>query len=614
MDFPQLGSSPLPALALGKSRSPAAPAEPEGARAVEQYRCEGCGRELFDLGDGPPLTRCEDCVPETGQGSRLVDQLTTNLRQLRRKAGIEREELARRAGMSVDEVALAEREGAREPGVTRALRLAHSIGVSIDELADRIYWNPGEIARSPGDRRPPSERLGGFFLVLPANVPIFDPVPPRDPVASRKGLAERFGENVRSARERRHLLQKTLAHAAGLSREGLSYIERGIHETTIEAMLSIARALQVTPEVLLGGISWEPRLPPCASPRRGGAQGHKANSLDAPIKCLWNEGRTGGEIATTLGVPRGTVSAIVHRLREHGEELPYRRPPTRAVHEGARRRRGRVPMPAREDDRGVEAEGTPDAAEREEVSDAEIAARLGANIAHHRLAAGLTLRELGEAAELDRSYLHHVENGQRLPRLSLVVKLAGSLNVRCERLTSGIVWEPSVGAFRSEPVGETDTPLARLGQNALRGRRRIGASQQVLGARASIDRSDVVDFENGNRNFRVFTAVRLAAALGVDIAELFSGVADWYARPLPAPEYAPGDRPPTKSERDAVLVRLWREGRPEREIAEALDLKPEAVGPYVRELRDTGQHLSYRRPPRRAVEIAARRRRHGRRC
>jgi transcriptional regulator with XRE-family HTH domain len=511
--------------------------------------------------------------------------------------------------MSADEIALAEREAAREPGVTRALRLAHSIGVSIDDLADRIYWNPGEIARSPGDRRPPSERLSGFFLVLPANVPIFDPAPPRDPVTTRKEVAEMFGENLRSARERRHLFQKTLGDAAGLSREGLSYIERGIHETTIETMLSIARALQVTPEVLLGGIAWEPRLPPCASPRRGGAQGHKANSLDDPIKCLWNEGRTGGEIATALGVPRGTVSAIVHRLREHGEELPYRRPATRAVHEGARRRRGRLSMPAREDDRGVEAEERIDAAKWKEATDAEIAARLGANVARRRRAAGLTLRELGEATELDRSYLHHVEKGERLPRLSLIVKLAGSLNLRCGRLTLGIVWEPSVGVFRIEPDGETDTPLVRLGQNALRERRRIGASQQALGTRASIDRSDLVDFENGNRNFRVFTAVRLAGALGVDIAELFSGVADWYVRTLPPSEYAPGDRRPTKSERDAVLVRLWREGRPEREIAEALDLKPEAVGPYVRELRDAGQHLPYRRPPRRAIEEVARRRR-----
>jgi hypothetical protein len=126
-----------------------------------------------------------------------------------------------------------------------------------------------------------------------------------------------------------------------------------------------------------------------------------------------------------------------------------------------------------------------------------------------------------------------------------------------------------------------------------------------------VSRSDVVDFERGNRNFRIFTPVRLAGALGVDLAELFSGLADWYVRPLPAPEYAPGDQPPTKSERDAVVVRLWGEGRPEQEIAEALDLKVSAVGPYVRELRDAGEPLPYRRPPRRAAEIAARRRRRG---
>jgi hypothetical protein len=81
------------------------------------------------------------------------------------------------------------------------------------------------------------------------------------------------------------------------------------------------------------------------------------------------------------------------------------------------------------------------------------------------------------------------------------------------------------------------------------------------------------------------------------------------AAPLPAPEYAPGDLPPTKAERDTLLMRLWRQGKPEREIADALDLVPAAVGPYVRELRDAGKDLPYRRPPRSAVERAARHRR-----
>jgi hypothetical protein len=122
-------------------------------------------------------------------------------------------------------------------------------------------------------------------------------------------------------------------------------------------------------------------------------------------------------------------------------------------------------------------------------------------------------------------------------------------------------------------------------------------------------RGDVVDFERGSRNFRIFTAVRLAGALGVDFADLFSGVANWHVRPLPAPEYDPGDHPPSKADQDARLVRLWREERSERDIAEALDLKTGTVSSYVHELRDAGEDLPYRRPPRQSAESAARSRR-----
>lgn len=81
--------------------------------------------------------------------------------------------------------------------------------------------------------------------------------------------------------------------------------------------------------------------------------------------------------------------------------------------------------------------------------------------------------------------------------------------------------------------------------------------------------------------------------MGVDLTDLFSGAGGWNVRPLPAPEYGPEDHPhpPTKAERDTLLARLWREGRSERDIAEALDLKIGAVGPYVRELRDAGAHF-----------------------
>ncbi len=611
MDRSQLGGPPLPDLALGKSRSPA---EPLRGGAVEQHRCEECGRELFDLQGGPLPTRCEDCIPETGPGSPLVERLATNLRRLRQGAGVERPELARRAGLKVEELSRFE-DGAHELSATKALRLAHSMGASIEALVERIYWNRGERVRRPGERRPFSERLAGFLLVLPANLPAFDPAPPRDPVSSRQEAAAIFGQNVRAARERRHLTQAKLARAAGLSKAGLSLIEGGVRETTIDTLLSLARSLEVTPAFLLGGVAWKPRQPPCANAaRKGRAQRHDAHSLDGPIKRLWSEGKTAGEIADAVGASPGAVSAIVHRLREHGDRLAHRSPPTRAVHEGARRRRCKqiAESPPECDPIATDREQPATDTDGPEISEREVAGRIGANVAFHRQAAGLTLRELGEATEVDRTYLHRIENGRvGVPRISLVVKLAASLNVSCARVAAGIAWDPSVGKFKLEAEGDKGSGGKRLGQNVRHVRRKANISQQALGARASMCRGDVVDFERGSRNFRIFAAIRLAGALGVDLADLLSEVGGWYVRPLPAPEYGPEDHPPTKAERDALLARLWRKGRSERDIAHALDLTIGTVGAYVRELRDAGKHLPYRRPPRRIAERAARSRRLG---
>jgi transcriptional regulator with XRE-family HTH domain len=425
-----------------------------------------------------------------------------------------------------------------------------------------------------------------------------------------------LGQNVRAARERRHLTQAKLARAAGLSKAGLSLIERGVRETTIDTLLSLARSLEVAPAFLLGGIAWEAHRPSCAdAARQGRAQRHDAHSLDGPIKRLWGEGRTAGEIAEAVGASPGAVSAIVHRLREHGDRLTHRSPPTRAVHEGARQRRGQriAATPSEHDSAAADRKQSADEAGQPEVSEREAAARMGANVAFHRQAAGLTLRELGEATEVDRTYLHRIENGRAgVPRISIVVRLAASLNVSCARVVAGIVWDPSVGRFRLEAKRDEDAGRKRLGQNVRRGRRKVNISQRALGARASMCRGDVVDFEHDSRNFRIFTAVKLAGALGIDLGELFSEVRDWYVRPLPAPEYAPGDQTPAKAKRDALLMRLWRAGKPEREIAEALDLASSAVAPYIRELRDAGEDLPYRRPPRTPTEIAARRRRKAR--
>lgn len=571
---------------------------------LEQLRCVDCDRELIHLGPGASPERCEDCIPQTGPGSPLHEQVVTNLRRLRLDAGLSVDALAERAAIRASDVSQLERGAAGEPGVMKALRLAHSLGVPIDALVERVYWDRGEVAASPGKRRPASERLAGFFHVLPPNVPVFERAAPRL-IRHRQEAAQIVGQNVRESRERRHRTQVELAEAVGLSKSGLSLIERGIRETTLGTLLSIARALEVTPGFLFRGLAWEPRSALPSECR--GARRHSGGDLDGPIKRMWEEGKTARQIGEALGIPTGSVSAIVHRLRERGAGLRHRRRPTTpSQRQARRRRRGCQPT---QSDRGVPEPAVADP-RGDRASHADVGARIASNLQFHRLRADLTFRQLGEATETDHAFLYRIEKRGHTPQLSLILKLAGSLNATCESITSGIVWDSAEQAFfLASPDFEPGPPAARLGQNALRARRRLGISQQALADRASTGRSDVIDFERGKRNFRLFAVTRLAGALEADFDELFSGVVSWYVRPLPAPAYARGDRPPSKSERDTMLVRLWREGKSEKEIAEALELSVAAVGPYVRELRDAGRRLTYRRPPRGVVERSARRRR-----
>lgn len=563
--------------------------------------CVECGRELVDLeADGSAPTRCEDCL---GPGRAIADRLSINLNELRARAGISLNELSDRAAMAYSTISVIEGDGAHELRLTTALRLVQSLGASIDQLTERIYWNPGQVVRNT--QHPPRERLSGFFHVLPSNVPVFEPGPPQEPVATREEAAAIFGANVRGARERRHLTQRALGGAAGLSENGLSLIERGVRETSIQTLFALARSLEVAPDSLLDGIAWEPGRPRC----EGSHARHPSGSLDAAIVRLWNEDKTTKEISDAVGTSPGTVSATVHRLRERGVPLRYRRRPTRRVHEQARRRRPACrATPADEDPATVA--GAFDPAERGGASNEEIALRLGAHVARYRREAGLSLRQFSEAAETHFSHLSKIESGRSgVPQLALILRLAGSLNVRCGLITAGIVWNTASGSFEVEDAPPEPQPaLVRLGQNVHRARHKADLSQQALSDLASMNRTDLVDFERGARNFRIFAVVRLAGALEIGFADLFAGVAGWHIRPLAAPEFLPGEAP-SKAERDELLIRLWSQGRGEQEIAEALDLSPASIGPYVRELRDSGVQLDYRRPPRSRHELSARRRR-----
>jgi len=72
----------------------------------------------------------------------------------------------------------------------------------------------------------------------------------------------------------------------------------------------------------------------------------------------------------------------------------------------------------------------------------DIAQRFGQNLKRHRTRLGLSQEELGARAGLHRTEISLLESGGREPRLTTLVRLAGSLGIPPERLVDGIVWRP----------------------------------------------------------------------------------------------------------------------------------------------------------------------------
>jgi transcriptional regulator with XRE-family HTH domain len=66
---------------------------------------------------------------------------------------------------------------------------------------------------------------------------------------------------------------------------------------------------------------------------------------------------------------------------------------------------------------------------------------------------------------------------------------------------------------------------ARFGQNLARCRKQAGMSQEELGIRASLHRTEIGILERGARCPRIDTLVKLAGALAVPPAELLEGIA-----------------------------------------------------------------------------------------
>lgn len=67
---------------------------------------------------------------------------------------------------------------------------------------------------------------------------------------------------------------------------------------------------------------------------------------------------------------------------------------------------------------------------------------------------------------------------------------------------------------------------ARFGENLARCRRRAKLSQEELGFRASLHRTEIGQLERGVRLARIDTVVKLAGALSIQPADLLDGM-DW---------------------------------------------------------------------------------------
>ena len=65
-----------------------------------------------------------------------------------------------------------------------------------------------------------------------------------------------------------------------------------------------------------------------------------------------------------------------------------------------------------------------------------------------------------------------------------------------------------------------------FGENLRRARKRAGLSQEELAVRASLHRTEIGLVERGERSVRLDTAIKLAGAAGVPLAELVAGI-EW---------------------------------------------------------------------------------------
>jgi len=67
-------------------------------------------------------------------------------------------------------------------------------------------------------------------------------------------VVQRFGQNVRAARQKRGWTQEDLSGETGLAVVQISRVERGVREVRLTTLVRLIRALDLPPDELLGGL------------------------------------------------------------------------------------------------------------------------------------------------------------------------------------------------------------------------------------------------------------------------------------------------------------------------------------------------------------------------
>jgi transcriptional regulator with XRE-family HTH domain len=147
-----------------------------------------------------------------------------NMRTARHNANLSQVELSQATRLDRAAISFLER-AERSPDQSTLVRVARALGVK------------------------PVDLLGGVGLA-PVGAPI--ELSSDEEIPSKPAL--RFGVNLRSARKQAGFSQEALAYEAEVDRAAISVYERGGREPNLRTVLKLARALEMSPVILLHGV------------------------------------------------------------------------------------------------------------------------------------------------------------------------------------------------------------------------------------------------------------------------------------------------------------------------------------------------------------------------